>query len=406
MIAGDDNVEGFGYLSQLDDMLANEQFQKTDEAAKYAHLRHDNKQWATRNDVFVVYEHERHKQLQGQLNMYDYGGLTNETFGPEVEFGHVMGNAFDEPVIIVKAGWSGKSLGHDFLPPSAAGFTGFSWVRMVDAVKYALEHADKIIGNRAYRHGRAELAGVVWWHGYSDMVHSDYRDAYQTNLHHLVRDLRRTFRHPHLPIVVGELGGSGNKPSEWETQIRNEQRAVCTQAGNRTTVFVETAKFVHRDQPRLANNVRFYGRGDTMIEVANAFAVELIDIIYRGPTLGETDTEMEADFETDEEDAEFGAVMIMIFLIGLCALGGAAIQRHQSGYKESFSEIMKDNVWRIVRLFRLADDVRNKKEKKKHQEEELEFSAAGFDSLPASDSPLYELDEISSTESDGDHIFS
>ena len=315
-----------------------------------------------------------------------------------------MGNAFDEPVVIVKVGKSGKSLGHDFLPPSAEGFTGFQWVRMVDTVKYAIENADKIIGKRAYRNGRAELAGVVWWHGYSDLVHSDFRDSYQANLHHLIRDLRRTFHKPHLPIVIGELGGSGTTASEWEMQIRSEQLAVCTQAGNRTTVFVETAKYVHKEQPRLANNVHYYGRGDTMIEVANAFAVELLDIMYRHEEFGETDTEMEADLETDEEDEEFSAVMVMIFLIGLCSLGTAAVQRHRSGYTESISEILMANAFRVVRLFRTHDDVRNEKFKKpKAKQREEEEDASGFDSLPASDSPLYELDEISSTEGDEEH---
>lgn len=84
LIAGDDNVEGFGYLSQLDAKLSDPQFQQTAEAEKYAHLQtssSDSHQWATRNDVFVVFERERHKQLQGTLNMIDYGGLVNETFG-------------------------------------------------------------------------------------------------------------------------------------------------------------------------------------------------------------------------------------------------------------------------------------------------------------------------------------
>ena len=405
MIAGDDNVEGFGYLKQLDSLLNDGKFQNSEEAQKYAHLRDpQTKQWAERKDVFVVYEHERHKQLQGTLNMRDYGGIFNETFGPEVEFGHVMGNAFDEPVIIVKAGWTGKSLGHDFLSPSANGFTGFEWVRMVDAVKHAIENADKIVGDRAYRNGRAELAGVVWWHGYSDLVHSHFRDSYQTNLHHLVRDLRRAFHIPYLPIVVGELGGSGINANDWEMEIRDEQKAVCTMTGNRTTVFVETAKFVHKEQPRLENNVRYYGRGDTMIEVANAFAVELLDIIYRHDEFGETDTEMEAEFETDEEDEEFSAVMVMIFVIGLCVLGAAFVQRHRSGYKESLSEIMKDYLWRLVRLFRHHDDVRLQKQNQ-HKEKDAEIEFVGFDSLPSSDSPLYELDEISSNEGDGDHTF-
>lgn len=400
LIAGDDNVEGFGYLKQLDDRLRDETFSKSEEAQKYSHLRDvTTGKWASRNDVFVVYERERHQQLQGPLNMYDYGGLVNETFGPEVEFGHVMGNAFDEPVIIVKAGWKQKSLGHDFLPPSANGFTGFQWVRAVSAVKDAIQNADKIIGNRAYRNGRAELAGVVWWHGYSDFVNTNFRTKYGNNLDHLVRDLRRTFHLPHLPIVVGELGGSGKTASEWEMEIRHAQKDVCRNVGNKTTVFVETSKYVHKEQPRLANNVHYYGRGDTMIEIGNAFAIELLNIIFRKEDFGETDTEMEADFEVEEEDEEFGAAMFMIFFIGLVALGVAVLQKYKSGSEESLSEIMKANVWRIARLFRPNDGL----DVGKPAEEDEE--PVGFDSLPASDSPLYELDEISSSEGDGDHVF-
>jgi len=399
LIAGDDNVEGFGRLQQLEELLNNEKFAASDEALKYAHLRDPNtKEWTGRKDVFVAYERERHKPLQGPLNMHDYGGLPDESFGPEVEMGHVLGNALDEPVILVKAGWSQKSLGHDFLPPSASGFTGFQWVRTVDAVKDAIKNADKIIGSRAYRNGRAELAGVVWWHGYSDMVHADYRKNYRSNLEHLLQDLRHTFGQPRLPIVVGELGGSGTNPSTWETEMRGYQKEVCSlKKFNQTTAYVETAKYVHRrDSHKIDNNVHYYGRGDTMIEIGNSFAVELLSLMNRGEKFGESDTEMEADFEMEEENEEFSATMLIIFLVGLCALGAAVYQRYRSGGKESFSEAMRDNIWRVLRFFRPEDDIRLKA---KEAEEHVEF-----DSLPASDSPLYELDEISSNEGDGDHI--
>eukprot|EP00977_Amphora_coffeiformis_P012672 scaffold3195_cov162-Amphora_coffeaeformis.AAC.13 len=399
LIAGDDNVEGFARLQQLEDRLNDEKFAASDEALKYAHLRDTKtKTWATRKDVFVAYERERHKPLQGPLNMHDYGGLPDESFGPEVEMGHVLGNAFDEPVILVKAGWREKSLGHDFLPPSSNGLTGFQWIRAVDAVKDAIKNADKIIGSRSYRNGRAELAGVVWWHGYSDMVHTDYRKSYQINLEHLLQDLRHTFGQPHLPIVVGELGGSGNNPSEWELEIRGYQKEVCSlKKFNRTTAFVETAKYVHRDSHKLDNNVHYYGRGDTMIEIGNSFAVELLNLMNSKEEFGEADTEMEVELEMDDENEEFSAAMLMIFVVGLAALGAAAYQRYRSGDKESFSKLTRDNIWRVVRFFRPEDDIRMKE--KEEEDEHVEF-----DSLPASDSPLYELDEISSTEGDGDHI--
>jgi alpha-galactosidase len=397
LIAGDDSVEGFAYLQQLEELLANATFANSFQGEKFNHLR-DEGRWVERDDVFVVYERERHKPLQqGRLNMRDYGGIYNETFGPEVELGHVLGNTFDEPVIIVKAGWERKSLGHDFLPPSADGFTGFQWVRAVDMVKYAIDNAHTIVGDRAYKHGRAELAGVVWWQGFGDLVHSNYRAAYRSNLEHLVKDLRRTFHQPHLPIIVGELGGTGDHASAWELGIRADQLSVCQlPALNRTTEYVETAKYVNDEMPRWSTNARYYGRGDTMIKIGNAFAEGLLRIIFSGDDFGETENELEAGYEKKEEDEEAGAGMVIVFALGLAVLVTAAVQRYRSTEKDaSFKELVTSSVWHLVRLLRPKDDFRNSDEDDNDAAIAIEFG-----SLPSSDSPLYELDEVSSTEGD------
>lgn len=39
--------------------------------------------------------------------------------GVEFEFGCMMGDAFEEPVILVKSAWGGKSIYKDFRLPSA-----------------------------------------------------------------------------------------------------------------------------------------------------------------------------------------------------------------------------------------------------------------------------------------------
>ena len=39
--------------------------------------------------------------------------------GPEFTFGLTMDRALDEPVLIIKTAWGGKSLYYDFRPPSA-----------------------------------------------------------------------------------------------------------------------------------------------------------------------------------------------------------------------------------------------------------------------------------------------
>ena len=44
-------------------------------------------------------------------------------FGPELQFGHVVGEHFADPVLLIKTAWGGKSLANDFRPPSAEGET-------------------------------------------------------------------------------------------------------------------------------------------------------------------------------------------------------------------------------------------------------------------------------------------
>ena len=88
------------------------EYQANDEktADLFAHLRKDG-QWITRDDVFIKY-------------LGRHGGLTigygspNRT-GVELELGTVLGDAFDEPVLLIKAAWGGHSLFKLFRPPSA-----------------------------------------------------------------------------------------------------------------------------------------------------------------------------------------------------------------------------------------------------------------------------------------------
>ena len=86
--------------------------QATDDKTKelFAHLRKDDK-WIVRDDVFI-----RFLDHHGPLTL---GFGSPDRTGPELEFGTVMGNHFDEPVLLIKAAWGGHSLVKNFRPPSA-----------------------------------------------------------------------------------------------------------------------------------------------------------------------------------------------------------------------------------------------------------------------------------------------
>ena len=116
--------------------------------------------WVERDDVTIWYK-RRDEVRQGKLTVgyTGYGGSSH--IGPELQFGHVVGDALEEPVLLIKTAWGGKSLHVDFRPPSAAGETGPFYTQMIEEVHEAL----RSLGDRPYA-----LAGFVWMQGWNDMI--------------------------------------------------------------------------------------------------------------------------------------------------------------------------------------------------------------------------------------------
>ena len=105
ILAGQSNMEGKAPNTLLD-------YQAEDPRTKdvFKHLRKDGK-WIVRDDVFIKY-----LDRKGPLTIgYGSPGRT----GVELEFGTMMGDHFDEPVLLVKAAWGGHSLVKLFRSPSA-----------------------------------------------------------------------------------------------------------------------------------------------------------------------------------------------------------------------------------------------------------------------------------------------
>lgn len=192
--------------------------------------------WTTRDDVHVWYQPEEGALKSGPLDFgfTRYDGRHH--FGPELGIGHVLGDAYDEPVLLIKAAWGGKSLFVDFRPPSAGGSTGSYYTRMCAHVREVLANEDN---------GRElELAGLVWFHGWNDMCDPSAIPEYEANLAHLIRDLRREWSSPELPVVIGELGNGGAGASPEMASIRKAQAAVAERAEFRGNVrFVSTHAF-------------------------------------------------------------------------------------------------------------------------------------------------------------------
>jgi len=125
LLVGQSNMVGHGRVEEgvggKDGAQGSLRHMVVNNTADYGHLLKDpnnpaTSAWAVRDDAWVW--HNNDGPEYGDLTV-GYGRSTIN-IGPEFGFGHVVGPAIDDQVLIVKACWGGKSLGKDFLPPSAA----------------------------------------------------------------------------------------------------------------------------------------------------------------------------------------------------------------------------------------------------------------------------------------------
>ena len=57
------------------------------------------------------------RQLLNRIGITVGYGARNDRIGPELQFGHVIGDYFENQVFLIKTAWGGKSLAKDFRPP-------------------------------------------------------------------------------------------------------------------------------------------------------------------------------------------------------------------------------------------------------------------------------------------------
>lgn len=186
-------------------------------------------------------------------------GADENKIGPELTFGIYMQKMLNEPILIIKAAWGGKSLHTDFRPPSAGpyqfhesqieGFqkqgkdieqikadkvqaTGQYYRLMIDHVKKVLSDIERVYPDYDADQGY-QLAGFVWFQGWNDMVDRGVYpkrdkpggyDQYTEVLTHFIRDVRKDLAAPELPFVIGVMGVGG--PTEKYSPDQQRYKSV------------------------------------------------------------------------------------------------------------------------------------------------------------------------------------
>lgn len=245
------------------------------------HLRTNQGEWAVRDDVWVRYQRERGPLLAGPLTLGFSVYGDRHHFGPELQFGHVVGDHCAGQVLLIKTAWGGKSLYRDFRPPSSGGQVGPYYTKMLEQVRTALANLKTEFpkyDGRGYR-----LAGFVWYHGWNDGV--DPKNAvpeYEQNLVNLIKDVRKDLKVPNLPVVIGELTGPWvDAPGAWAT-LREAQAAAAGRPELQGNVrFVETHAFVRpaRESPNPGHGHHEFGNAETYFLVGDALGKGMVKLL-------------------------------------------------------------------------------------------------------------------------------
>ena len=197
-------------------------------------------------------------------------------FGPELEFGRVMGDHFEEPVLLVKTCWGGKSLMEDFRPPRSGGEVGPFYLKMIEEYREAIAE----LGTRfpELKGMKTELAGFVWFQGWNDMYVDGALDAYAENLSNLVKDVREELNAPALPFVVGQTGNADNQ-ALWEGQ----KAATLRPEFNGQAMYVPTRSFL-RDPERSPNKGHahhWFGNAESYLRVGDGLGQAMVKLQTR-----------------------------------------------------------------------------------------------------------------------------
>jgi len=284
ILAGQSNMEGQGVVDLDDARDYNggkgnlEHVMRDPAKAKlYAHLKDKDGQWVVRDDVWVWYKTASDLR-KGGLSIGYAVYRDKHHFGPELQFGHVIGDYLDNQVLLIKTAWGGKSIYKDFRPPSSGGEVGPSYTQMLAEIREALASLKESFPD--YDGRGYELAGFVWFQGWNDMCTPAAVPEYEQNLANLIQDVRKELKAPNLPVVIGETGNCDHMV------FRKAQAAVAQRPELKATVaFVPTADFLRpaKESPNVTHGHHWFGNAESYFLIGNALGEAMKKLLEAAP---------------------------------------------------------------------------------------------------------------------------
>ena len=256
ILLGQSNMLGFGKVKGEQGSLEHAVREKD----LYPYMVDDAGAWTERRDVRNVRVMGSGTGAIKRFNN-EWMTITGGKVGPEMGIGHHVGEATAAPVMILKSCIGNRALGWDLLPPGSEGFEftddeGVTWVhpgykgsperwkKGTEPEKigwYAgaqydgdIARAKEVLGELDKHYPGAkqyEVAGFFWWQGDRDSRSAALSSRYETNLVHLIKQLRVEFDAPKAKFVCATLGQSKRGASDNGGKVLDAILAVDGESG-------------------------------------------------------------------------------------------------------------------------------------------------------------------------------
>jgi hypothetical protein len=165
-----------------------------------------------------------------------------------------------------------------------------------------LAHVNKVLASPGDYHPAYdasqgyEIAGFVWFQGYNDQFSPEYYGNYTENMKHFIRDLRKEYKTPDMPVVIGVLGTGMTKEKVDENKVSQAQREAAqapefaatvravesyTEYSHYSHAVFETgwpAHYHHWDTVGSDRPYHYLGSGAFFVRLGHAFAEAMADL--------------------------------------------------------------------------------------------------------------------------------
>lgn len=182
--------------------------------------------------------------------------------------------------------WNGVAHMDEWLDLKRYLMNGQEYLELAESIHKAMSEKLSRICPEAAKHG-IELADVIWFQGIQDGQWDSKAAAYEQNLANLIRDIRKEFKSPTLPFVIGGLAEAGGPMIPNKQKVFDAQMAVGDPVkypefkGNLISVDTRPMCYPLNECP--GGRDPYKGNAGSYLKVGEALGKAMLDLIDQKP---------------------------------------------------------------------------------------------------------------------------